>query len=68
MSFTPRPADPHRRPNLGNDTAPGPGDDHLRASWLASVEAQRLARAENPDPEAGRLRAIVLANAKLLRR
>ncbi len=65
---TPPLADPHRRPNLGTETAPRAGDDLLRASWLAAVEAQRLARAETPDPEAERLRAIVLANEKLLRR
>ena len=64
---TPPLADPHRCPNLGTDTAHLPADDLLRATWLAAVEAQRLARLETPDPEAERLCAIVLANERLLR-
>lgn len=64
---TPPLADPHRPPNLGTDGVLTPGDHALRASWLGSVEAQRLARLAAADPEAERLRAIVLANERLLR-
>jgi len=65
MSFTP-PPHPNTRPRQGAAEPRDAGARAFVAGWYAQVEAQRQARLALADPEAERLRAIVLANERLI--
>ncbi|MFO6447653.1 hypothetical protein ACLBKU_10960 [Erythrobacter sp. NE805] len=62
--FTPPPADPHKRPDLGPAPARDPEERAFLAAWLAHVEAGRIGtKLETPE----HIRAATLANKRLVR-
>lgn len=62
------PADPDRRPRKGGAGGDHDGDRLLRDTWLGHVEALRRERLAAEDPDTAQVRAIVLANERLMRR
>lgn len=65
MSFTPPPP-PNSRPRAEAGSPRDPGPVAVEATWLAHVEAVRIARLAPEDAGADRMRAIVLANERLI--
>lgn len=65
MSFTPPPP-PNTRPRSEAGSPRDAGAVAVEATWLAHVEALRRARLAAEDAGAARMRAIVLANERLM--